>query len=132
MSNRYALRIRLETYEYEGAFYLIGDGYETPGEVLQNVGADHILRIDEARQVESYLLDVLQEGENVSEDEYEAWDAAVSCGVHADIYYRKYSFWTGERVVEIGREPTDAELREIGIDPADNTTGDDEPPDALQ
>lgn len=33
---------------------------------------------------------------------------------------------------EIGREPTDEELRELGIDPADNTTGDDEPPDVLQ
>jgi len=28
---------------------------------------------------------------------------------------------------EIGREPTDEELRELGIDPADNTTGEDEP-----
>jgi len=33
---------------------------------------------------------------------------------------------------ETGREPTDDELREIGIDPADNTTGDDEPPDVLE
>lgn len=32
---------------------------------------------------------------------------------------------------EIGREPTDEELRELGIDPADNTTGDEEPPDVL-
>lgn len=28
---------------------------------------------------------------------------------------------------EVGREPTDEELRELGIDPADNTTGEDEP-----
>lgn len=33
---------------------------------------------------------------------------------------------------EIGREPTDDELREVGIDPADNSTGDEEPPDALR
>ncbi|SDY52446.1 type II toxin-antitoxin system HicB family antitoxin [Halopenitus persicus] len=33
---------------------------------------------------------------------------------------------------EIGREPTDAELEELGIDPADNTTGDEEPPDVLK
>lgn len=33
---------------------------------------------------------------------------------------------------EIGREPTDEELRELGIDPADNTTGDEEPPDVLR
>jgi predicted RNase H-like HicB family nuclease len=32
---------------------------------------------------------------------------------------------------EIGREPTDEELRELGIDPADNTTGDEAPPDVL-
>jgi len=33
---------------------------------------------------------------------------------------------------EIGREPTDEELREAGIAPADNTTGDEEPPDVLR
>ena len=33
---------------------------------------------------------------------------------------------------EIGREPTDEELREAGIDPADNVTGDDTPPDILE
>ena len=33
---------------------------------------------------------------------------------------------------DIGHEPTDAELRELGIDPADNTTGDQEPPDVLK
>ena len=33
---------------------------------------------------------------------------------------------------EIGREPTTEELRELGIDPADNTTGDEEPPDVLK
>lgn len=32
---------------------------------------------------------------------------------------------------EIGREPTDEEIRELGINPADNTTGDGEPPDVL-
>lgn len=33
---------------------------------------------------------------------------------------------------EAGREPTDEELREIGIDPEDNTTGSQEPPDVLE
>ncbi|QCC50452.1 type II toxin-antitoxin system HicB family antitoxin [Halapricum salinum] len=33
---------------------------------------------------------------------------------------------------EIGREPTDEELRELGIDPEDNTTGDAELPDFIQ
>ena len=33
---------------------------------------------------------------------------------------------------ETGREPTDEELRKFGIDPADNTTGDQKPPDVLE
>lgn len=33
---------------------------------------------------------------------------------------------------EIGHEPTDEELEELGIDPADNTTGDEDPPDVLE
>jgi len=33
---------------------------------------------------------------------------------------------------EIGREPTDEELRDIGIDPDDNTTGDEEPPEFMR
>jgi predicted RNase H-like HicB family nuclease len=33
---------------------------------------------------------------------------------------------------EVGREPTDEELREMGIDPADNTTGEQDPPDVLE
>lgn len=32
---------------------------------------------------------------------------------------------------ETGREPTEEELRELGIDPADNVTGEREPPDVL-
>ena len=33
---------------------------------------------------------------------------------------------------EAGREPTDEELKEMGIDPENNTTGDQEPPDVLR
>lgn len=33
---------------------------------------------------------------------------------------------------EIGREPTDEELRELGIDPVDNNTGEQERPDVLK
>ncbi|MDF9746434.1 type II toxin-antitoxin system HicB family antitoxin [Natrinema salsiterrestre] len=33
---------------------------------------------------------------------------------------------------DTGREPTDAELRNLGIDPAENTTGDRDPPDVLE
>lgn len=32
---------------------------------------------------------------------------------------------------EVGRRPTDEELREMGIDPEDNRTGDTTPPDVL-
>lgn len=33
---------------------------------------------------------------------------------------------------ESGHDPTLEELRELGIDPADNATGDEEPPDVLK
>jgi len=33
---------------------------------------------------------------------------------------------------EIGSEPTEEELRDLGIDPDSNTTGDREPPDVLK
>jgi len=33
---------------------------------------------------------------------------------------------------EIGRDPTDEELRDLGIDPAVNVTGEQEPPDVLK
>lgn len=33
---------------------------------------------------------------------------------------------------EIGHEPTDEELRELGIDPDDNTTGDEELPEFMR
>lgn len=33
---------------------------------------------------------------------------------------------------EAGREPTDAELRDVGIEPADNVTGYETPPDVLE
>jgi len=33
---------------------------------------------------------------------------------------------------EIGHEPTDAELKELSIDPEDNTTGEQHPPDVLE
>jgi len=85
MTKRYALRVSLESYKFDGEFYFIGDGYGTPADVLRHVGADHIMRIDQTKHVASYLIDVLQEAENVSEDEYEAWDADVSCGIHADV-----------------------------------------------
>lgn len=52
----------------------------------------------------------------MSEDEYKSWPADVSCGIHADIYYGRYSFWTGDRSVQIGREPTREQLDKIAHD----------------
>lgn len=36
------------------------------------------------------------------------------------------------RMGTIGREPTDEELEEMGIEPENNTTGEQEPPDVLR
>lgn len=76
MTERYSVRVSLESYESEGEFYLVGNGHGTPADALRHVGADHIMRIDQN------------------------------------------SFWTGGRVVQIGREPTRKQLREIaeGLD----------------
>lgn len=116
MTATYALSIRLETYEYEGEFYIVGDGYETPGDVLQHVAADHILAIDRTHHVEQYLLDVLNAGTNTSETAYKTLDADIACGLHADVYYQRFSFWTGDKVVEIGHNPTESTLASIADD----------------
>ena len=64
MASTYALRVQVESHEYDGEFYLVGDGYGTPADVLDNVAADHLLRIANAPRIEEYLLDVLKHGEN--------------------------------------------------------------------
>lgn len=116
MTDTYALSVRLETDEYEGEFYLVGDSYGTPSDVLQHVAADHILAIDRTRHSEEYLLDVLNAGTNTSKTEYETLDAAVACGLHADVYYQRFSFWTGEKVVDIGQHPTESTRASIADD----------------
>jgi hypothetical protein len=116
MTAKYTLTVRVETYEYEGEFYILGEGYDTPAEVLEYVAGDHILRIDRTRHVESYLLDVLKQGENASESEYEEWGSDLDCGIHADIYYQRFSFWAGDNLVEINQEPSEATI----LDKADN------------
>lgn len=113
MAEIYALTIGVESYEYDGEFYIVGEGYGTPSEVLQHIAADHILRIVQARHIEEYLLNVLQSGENVSEAEYETVAADVECGIHADVDYQRFAFWMGDEVVEIGERPTKAELNEM-------------------
>ena len=112
----YRLSVSIESHNAQGEFYLVGKGYETAGGVLEYVAADHILRISNYKYIESYLLEVLSEGENVSEDTYEATDADISCGVHADVSYQKFSFWAGDDMREIGREPTESDLKSLADD----------------
>ena len=88
MTETYTLTIGVKSYEYDGEFYIVGEGYGTPSEVLQHIAADHILRIVQARHIEEYLLNVLQSGENVSEAEYETVAADVECGIHVDVDYK--------------------------------------------
>lgn len=106
MSDTYALTIHIESYEYSSEIYIVGEGYTTPREVLQHVAADHIIAIDTAPSLTQYLLDLLEQGGTVSNDEYEAFDAAIECSLHADVYYQRFSFWTGEKQVELGRRPS--------------------------
>lgn len=113
MAATYALVVKLESYEFGGEFYLLGDRYETPREVFEHVATDHLLRIQQAEAIEDYLLDVLNEGANAGKDEYEAADPAVECWIHVDVYHRSYSFWTGDHVVEIEGEPTAEKLESI-------------------
>lgn len=116
MTDTYAFTIRLESYEYEGEFYLVGDGYGTPGEVLQHVAADHIRAIERTLHVEQYLLDVLKEGENVPEAEFKGFDADVECGMHADVYYQRFSFWVDDRVFQIDGHDIESELESVADD----------------
>ena len=110
MAETYALRVQVESHKYDGEFYLVGDGYGTPADVLDNVAADHLLRIANARRIEEYLLDVLKHGENTSEVEYEATDSDTECWIHVDVSYQRYAFGVGDRVFEFTGEPTKSEI----------------------
>lgn len=116
VTDTYALTIRFESYEYRGEFYLVGEGYGTPGDILQHVAADHILRIDATSRTEEYLLSVLNAGINVGKAEYEQLDADIECSIHVDVYYQRFAFWTGERTVKIGRNPTENQLNTLAED----------------
>jgi hypothetical protein len=113
MPDTYALTVRVGSYEYEGEFYLVGEGYETPSEVLQHVASDHIKAIDRTRHIEQYLLDVLNDGENVPKTEFEEFDADVECGMYADVYYQRFSFSVDERVYRIDGPHIESELESI-------------------
>ena len=110
MTETYALRVQIESHEYDGEFSLVGEGLGTPAEVLDHVAADHLLRIAKASCIEEYLLDVLKRGENASEDEYDATDADVECWIHVHVPYRKYAFGVDDRIVQFTGEPTEGEI----------------------
>lgn len=110
MVETYVLCVQIESHEYDGKFYLVGEGYGTPAEVLDNVAADHLLRISNALRIEGYLLDVLKQGENTSEDEHDATAADIECWIHVDVSYRRYVFGVADKVVEFTGEPTKSEI----------------------
>lgn len=116
MTESYALSIRIDSYEFSGEFYLIGEGYSTGKEVLKHVATDHILAMKQRPHVAEYLLETLQDGENLSESEYNQADPDVSCGLHFDVDHQDFRFWVEDYGVDIGREPTKSKLRSIAED----------------
>lgn len=110
MTETYALVVRIESHEYYGEFYLVEEGYGTPAEVLEYVAGDHLLRISDTYRIEEYLLDVLNEGQNASKDEYDAMDADVECWIHGDVDYRRYTFGWNDTMTEFTEEPTESEI----------------------
>lgn len=113
MSDTYALTIVIESYEFDGEFYLVGNRYGTGEEVLKYVATDHILAMKQRPHVAEYLLETLRDGANVGESEYKQADPDVSCGLHFDVDHHQFSFWVGDYTVDIGRQPTKSELRSI-------------------
>jgi len=116
MAETYALSIHVESYKFSGEFYLVGDRYATGEEVLKHVVTDHILAMKQRPHAAEYLLETLQEGENVSKSEYEQAEPDVSCGLHFDVDHQQFRFWVGDYSVDIGRQPTKSDLRSIADD----------------
>jgi len=113
MTDTYALSIRVDSYDFGGEFYLVGEGYGTGEEVLKHVATDHILTMKQRPHVAEYLLETLKDGENVSKSEYRHADPDVSCGVHFDVDHHQFRFWVGDYTADLGRQPTKTELRSI-------------------
>ena len=113
MGTTYALTIIIESYEFSGEFYLVGNGYDTGEEVLKYVATDHILAMKQRPHVAEYLLETLQDGASVSESRYKQAEPDVSCGLHFDVDYHRFRFWVGDHTVDIGSQPTKGELRSI-------------------
>jgi len=76
MAETYALCVQIESHEYYGEYYLVGEDMN-PAEVLDNIAADHLLRISNASRIEEYLLDA-EARENASEGEYDSTDADIT------------------------------------------------------
>ena len=110
MAETYALLVQIESHEYYGEFYLVGDGCGTPAEVLESVAGDHLLRISDAIHIEEYLLDVLNQGQNASKSEYDATDADVECWIHTDVAHRRYAFGWDDTMREFTGEPTENDI----------------------
>ena len=110
MAETYALLVQIESHEYYGEFYLLGEGYSTQAEVLDHVASDHLVRLSDDAHIESYLLDVLSEGQIVSKDEYEATDADIECWLHVDVPYQRYTFGSNNTMTEFTRKPTEGEI----------------------
>jgi hypothetical protein len=113
MADAYTLTIVIESYEFDGEFYLVGDGYGTGQEVLNHVASDHILAMKNRPHVAEYLLETLQSGQNVSKAAYERTDADISCGVTFAANHQEFAFWVGGHTVHIGSQPTQSELSAI-------------------
>ena len=116
MANTYTLSVRVGSYDFSGEFYFIGGKHATGEEVLKHVAADHILAMKQRPHVAEYLLETLQDGENVSETEYRQADPDVSCGLHFEVDHQEFRFWVEDYSVEIGSHLTKSELRSIAKD----------------
>ncbi|MFB6244566.1 MAG: hypothetical protein ABEH80_10735 [Halobaculum sp.] len=116
MVDTYALSVRIDSYEFGGEFYFVGEGYGTAEAVLKHVATDQILAMKRRPHVAEYLLETLRDGENVSKSTYEQADPDVSCGLHFDVDHQQFRFWGGDHTVEIGSRPTKSELRSIADD----------------
>jgi len=116
MANSYSLIIRIASYKFSGEFYFVGGRYDTGEKVLKHVATEHVLEMAQCSHVVEYLLETLQEDENVSESKYRQADSDVSCGLHFDVDHQEFRFWVGDYSVEIGSQPTKSELRSIAED----------------
>jgi len=113
MVDMYTLSITVQSYDFDGEFYFVGEGYSTGEAVLKHVATDHILAMKQRPHVAKYLLETLQDGSNVSKSRYNQADADVSCGLHFDVDHQQFRFGVGDHGVEIGSQPTKSELRSI-------------------